>query len=79
MQEVVPSLTLPISSAPAPPPQSAEVWYEVAGELALEGLRPVTPDQEALQQILHSDEERAEFIHKHQVYKCLVNLAMKIP
>ncbi|CAI8001807.1 Cilia- and flagella-associated protein 69 [Geodia barretti] len=40
--------------------KSGEVWYEVAGELAQEGLRPVTPDQEALQEVLHSHEEKAE-------------------
>lgn len=47
--------------------QSAEVWYEVAGELAQEGLRPVTPDQETLQEVLHSHEEKAEQTLRLQV------------
>ena len=52
-------------------PQSGEVWYEVAGELAQEGLRPVTPDQEALQEVLHSHEEKAECTLKQQVNRPL--------
>ena len=56
------------SLLPCPPcPQSAEVWYEVAGELAQEGLRPVTPDQETLQEVLHSHEEKAEQTLRLQV------------
>ena len=47
-------------SSPIPTTQSGEVWHDVAGELAQEGLRPVTPDQEALQEVLHSHEEKAE-------------------
>eukprot|EP00731_Ephydatia_muelleri_P028307 Em0019g1180a len=46
--------------------KSGEVWYEVAGELAQEGLRPVTPDQECLQDILHMYEKKAEEVLKHQ-------------
>lgn len=42
------------------------MWYEVAGELAQEGLRPTTPDQEDLQEILQSFEERAEEVIKQQ-------------
>lgn len=42
------------------PLQSGEVWNEVAEELAQEGLRPVTPDQECLTEILHTHEEKAE-------------------
>ena len=42
------------------------MWYEVAGELAQEGLRPTTPDQEDLQEILQSFEERAEYVIKQQ-------------
>ena len=49
--------------------QAGEVWYEVAGELAQEGLRPVTPDQECLTEILHTHEEKAEECLKLQVYK----------
>ena len=40
----------------------------MAGELAQEGLRPVTPDQEALQEVLHSHEEKAENTLRLQVY-----------
>ena len=43
------------------------MWYEVAGELAQEGLRPVTPDQESLQEVLHNHEEKAEETLKIQV------------
>ena len=32
----------------------------MAEELAQEGLRPVTPDQECLTEILHTHEEKAE-------------------
>ena len=49
-------------------PQVGEVWYEVAGELAQEGLRPVTPDQEMLQEVLHSHEEKAENTLRLQVH-----------
>ena len=56
-----------VSPSLAPPPQSGEVWYEVAGELSQEGLRPVTPDQEALQEVLHSHEEKAEHTLRLQV------------
>jgi len=43
----------------------------VAGELAQEGLRPVTPDQECLQDILHTHEEKAEETLKQQVCVCV--------
>ena len=46
--------------------KTGEVWYEVAGELAQEGLRPTTPDQEDLQELLQSYEERAEDVIKQQ-------------
>lgn len=48
--------------------QAGEVWHEVAGELAQEGLRPVTPDQEMLQEVLHSHEEKAENTLRLQVH-----------
>ena len=51
--------------------QSGEVWYEVAGELAQEGLRPVTPDQECLTDILQTHEEKAEETLRIQVITCL--------
>ena len=54
--------------------QAGEVWYEVAGELAQEGLRPVTPDQECLTEILHTHEEKAEECLKLQVYKSQARL-----
>ena len=38
----------------------------MAGELAQEGLRPTTPDQEDLQEILQSYEERSEDVIKQQ-------------
>lgn len=47
--------------------QAGEVWYEVAGELAQEGLRPVTPDQECLTEIWQIHEEKAEETLKKQV------------
>ena len=47
------------------------MWYEVAGELAQEGLRPVTPDQECLTDIWQTHEEKAEEILKKQVHTCL--------
>uniref|UniRef100_A0A1X7TFY1 Cilia- and flagella-associated protein 69 ARM repeats domain-containing protein n=1 Tax=Amphimedon queenslandica TaxID=400682 RepID=A0A1X7TFY1_AMPQE len=40
--------------------KTGEVWYEVGSELAQEGLRPTSPDQECLQEIIHCSEERAE-------------------
>jgi hypothetical protein len=39
----------------------------VAEELAQEGLRPVSPDQECLTEILHTHEEKAEETLKIQV------------
>lgn len=42
------------------------MWNEVAEELAQEGLRPVTPDQECLTEILHTHEEKAEETLKAQ-------------
>ena len=39
----------------------------MAGELAQEGLRPVSPDQECLQDIMHTHEEKAEETLKLQV------------
>ncbi len=38
----------------------------MAEELAQEGLRPVTPDQECLTEILHTQEEKAEETLKTQ-------------
>ena len=38
----------------------------MAGELAQEGLRPTTPDQESLQEILQCSEERAEEVMRQQ-------------
>lgn len=38
----------------------------MAGELAQEVVRPVTPDQEGLQEILQCAEERAEEVTKKQ-------------
>lgn len=51
--------------------QSGEVWNEVAEELAQEGLRPVTPDQECLTEILHTHEGKAEETLKTQVCHAL--------
>jgi len=47
--------------------QEGEAWYEVAGELAQEGTRPITPDQECLQEILQITERKAEEVLKKQV------------
>ena len=38
----------------------------MAGELAQEGIRPTTPDQESLQEILQCSEERAEEVIRQQ-------------
>ena len=43
----------------------------MAGELAQEGLRPVSPDQECLQDIMHTHEEKAEETLKLQVCVCV--------
>ena len=43
----------------------------MAEELAQEGLRPVTPDQECLTEILHTHEEKAEETLKIQVCVCV--------
>lgn len=40
----------------------------MAGELAQEGLRPVTPDQECLTEIWQTHEEKAEEVLKKQVH-----------
>ena len=47
--------------------KEGEAWYEVAGELAQEGTRPITPDQECLQEILQITEQKAEEVLKKQV------------
>ena len=47
--------------------KEGEAWYEVAGELAQEGTRPITPDQECLQEILQITERKAEEVLKKQV------------
>lgn len=39
----------------------------MAGELAQEGTRPITPDQECLQEILQISERKAEEVLKKQV------------
>lgn len=46
--------------------KEGEAWYEVAGELAQEGTRPITPDQECLQEILQITERKAEEVLKKQ-------------
>ena len=43
------------------------MWYELASELAQEGLRPITPDQEGMQEILQCAEEKTEEVIKQQV------------
>ncbi len=53
--------------------QTGEVWYEVAGELAQEGLRPVTPDQECLVEIMQAHETKAENTLKQQVKYLLLS------
>lgn len=45
----------------------------MAEELAQEGLRPVTPDQECLTEILHTHEEKAEETLKTQV-SCAIEI-----
>lgn len=55
------------------------MWYEVAGELAQEGLRPVTPDQEMLQEVLHSHEEKAENTLRLQVHPNIMSITTHCP
>ncbi|KAM9496452.1 cilia- and flagella-associated protein 69 [Clarias gariepinus] len=44
----------------------AEVWDEVTAELELEGVRPVTPDAEALSSITKSGEDKAKHVSSLQ-------------
>lgn len=46
--------------------QVAEVWNEVMAELELEGVRPVTPDAEALSTIAWAGEDKAKHISSLQ-------------
>lgn len=46
--------------------QVAEVWDEVTAELELEGVRPVTPDVEALRTISQSSEDKAKHVSSLQ-------------
>lgn len=46
--------------------QVAEVWDEVTAELELEGVRPVTPDAEALRTISQSSEDKAKHVSSLQ-------------
>ena len=39
-----------------------EVWTETIGELSVEQIRPVTPDQEAIEAISRAIEERAQIV-----------------
>lgn len=60
------SLSLPLSFVSLSHIQTDEVWYEVASELAHHKLRPSSPDQECLQEIIQCSEERAEEIIRQQ-------------
>ena len=42
------------------------MWYEVASELSQEGLRPTSPDQECLEEIIQCSEEKAEEVTRQQ-------------
>lgn len=42
--------------------QVAEVWNEITAELELEGVRPVTPDAEALSTIAQSSEDKTKHV-----------------
>lgn len=43
-----------------------ELWQEVVGELRLEGVRPVSPDQEALSSVWRMVEETARTVSAEQ-------------
>lgn len=61
------SFLFPLSLPPPPLSlKTGEVWYEVGSELAQEGLRPTSPDQECLQEIIHCSEEKAEEVTRQQ-------------
>ena len=51
--------------------QLGEVWTEMISELEQEGLRPVTPDREALEAISRTVEDRA--VHVIEVQKELLD------
>ncbi|XP_048085313.1 cilia- and flagella-associated protein 69-like isoform X2 [Alosa alosa] len=46
--------------------KTGEVWEEISRELALEGVRPVTPDAEALQTISQATEDTAKRVSEQQ-------------
>lgn len=46
--------------------QVAEVWNEVTAELELEGVRPVSPDAEALSTIARSSEDKVKHVFSLQ-------------
>lgn len=46
--------------------QVAEVWNEVTAELELEGVKPVSPDAEALRTIAQASEDKAKHVSSLQ-------------
>lgn len=47
--------------------QVGEVWTEIVSELQSEGVRPVTPDMEAIEAITRGIEERAQIVCGTQI------------
>lgn len=48
------------------PLQTGEVWQEINGELSSEGVRPISPDQEALNNIIIIMEDTARRVRSEQ-------------
>lgn len=48
------------------PLQVGEVWQEISRELSLEGVKPITPDQEALSTIIQIMEDTARRVTSEQ-------------
>lgn len=46
--------------------QVGEVWEEISRELSLDGVRPITPDEEALSTILKIAEDTARRVSAEQ-------------
>lgn len=47
--------------------QSGEVWQEINRELSLEGVRPISSDQEALSAIINVMEDTAKRVTREQI------------
>lgn len=47
--------------------QSGEVWQEINRELSLEGVRPISSDQEALSTVINVMEDTAKRVTREQI------------